>query len=95
VEDTSQEQFLWTSNQAPWTPLELDHSVNSSDQTTSFSVNLVQVTTGPRDIILRVLNSSTQFSTLSERKLKVAIASKVSKSPTHSVVVPVQVWELS
>src|ERR1700712_367261 len=30
-----------------------------------------------------------------ERKLKVAIACKVSKSPTLSEVVPVQVWELS
>jgi len=32
---------------------------------------------------------------LLEKKLKVAIAFKVSKSPTHSVVVPVPEWEPS
>merc|ERR1712086_1203457 len=94
-EDTSQEPSSWISNQEPWTPSELDHSVNSSDQTTLSSVKPVPVTTGPRVITLKVLSSSTQSSMLSERKPKVAIASKVSRSPAPSVVVPDPVWEPS
>merc|ERR1712072_1133043 len=77
------------------TPSELDHSVNSSDQTTSFSDKPVPVTTGPRVIIPKVLSSLTQSSMLSEKKPKVAIASKVSRSPTPSAVVPDLVWEPS
>merc|ERR1712110_464274 len=95
VVDTSQEPSSWISNQEPWTPSELDHSVNSSDQTTSFSDKLVPVTTGPRVTTPKVLSSLTQSSMLSERKPKVAIASKVSRSPTPSVVVPDPVWEPS
>merc|ERR1711881_395519 len=95
VEDTSQEPSLWILNQEPWTPSELDHSVNSSDQTTSFSDKPVPVTTGPRVITPRELSSSTQSSMSSERKPKVAIASKDSRSPTPSVVVPDPVWEPS
>merc|ERR1712159_834267 len=95
VEDTSQEPSLWILSQEPWTPSELDHSVNSSDQTTSFSDKLVLVTTGPRVTTPKVLSSSTPSSMLSERRLKVAIAFKVSKLPTPSVVVPDPVWEPS
>merc|ERR1711990_739284 len=95
VEDTSQEPSSWISNQEPWTPSELNHSVNSSDQTTSFSDKLVPVTTGPRVTTPRELSLSTQSSMSSEKKLKVAIASKVSRSPTPSVVVPDPVWEPS
>merc|ERR1711881_474569 len=95
VVDSSQEPSSWTSSQEPWTPSEPAHSVNSSDPITSSSAKLVLVTTGPRVITLKVLNSSTPSSTLSERKLKAAIASKVSKSPTLSVVVLVLEWELS
>merc|ERR1711998_166664 len=95
VEDTSQEPYSWILSQEPWTPSELDHSVNSSDQITSYSDKLVLETTGPRVITPRVLSSSTQSSMLSERKLKVAIASKVSRSPTPSVVVLDPVWEPS
>merc|ERR1712147_547316 len=95
VVDTSQEPSLWISNQEPWTPSELDHSVNSSDQTTSSSDKPVPVTTGPRVITLKVLSSSTPSSMSSERKPKVAIASKVSRSPTPSVVVLDPVWEPS
>merc|ERR1712195_139304 len=91
VEDMFQEPSLWISNQEQWTPSELDHSDNSSDQTTSSSDKLVPVTTGPRDITPKVLSLLTQFLMLSERKLKVAIASKVSKLPTHSVEVLDQV----
>merc|ERR1712072_369723 len=95
VEDMYQEPSSWILNQVPWTPSELDHSVNSSDQTTSCSDKPELVTTGPRVTTLKVLSSSTQSSMLSERKPKVAIASKVSKLPTHSVVVPDPVWEPS
>merc|ERR1711881_334529 len=95
VVDTSQEPSLWILNQEPWTPSELDHSVNSSDQTTSFSDKLVPVTTGPRVTTLKVLSSSTPSSMSSERKPKVVIASKDSRSPTPSVVVPDPVWEPS
>merc|ERR1719487_1932429 len=91
----SQEQSLWILSQEPWTPSELDHSVNFSDQTTSFSDKLELVTTGPRVTTPRELSSSTPSSMSSERKPKVAIASKVSRSPTLSVVVPDPVWEPS
>merc|ERR1711959_329987 len=95
VEDTSQEPSSWILSQEPWTPSEPDHSVSSSDQTTSFSVRPVPVTTGPRVTTPRVPSSSTPSSMSSERKPKVAIASKDSRSPTPSVVVPDPVWELS
>merc|ERR1712072_376336 len=95
VEDTSQEPSLWILNQEPWTPSEPDHSVNFSDQTTSSSDKPVPVTTGPRVTTPRVLSSSTPSLMSSERKLRVAIASKVSRSPTPSVVVPDLVWEPS
>merc|ERR1712139_736738 len=95
VVDMSQELSSWILNQEPWTLSELDHSVNSSDQTTSFSDKLVPVTTGPRVTTLKVLSSLTPSSMSSERKPKVAIASKVSKLPTLSVVVPDPVWEPS
>merc|ERR1711881_569032 len=95
VEDTSQEPSLWILSQEPWTPSELDHSVNSSDQTTSFSDKPELVTTGPRVTTPREPSSSTQSSMSSEKKPKVAIASKVSRSPTPSVVVPDPVWEPS
>merc|ERR1712127_499536 len=94
-EDTFQEPSSWISNQEPWTPSELDHSVNSSDQTTSSSDKLVPVTTGPRVTTPKVLSLSTPSSMSSERKPRVATASKVSKSPTPSVVVPDPVWEPS
>merc|ERR1712010_132128 len=94
-EDTSQEPSSWILSQEPWTPSELDHSDNSSDQTTSSSDKPVPVTTGPRVITPRVLSSSTQSLMSSERKLKVAIASRDSRSPTLSVVVPDPVWEPS
>merc|ERR1711937_213183 len=95
VEDTFQEPSSWILSQEPWTLSELDHSDNCSDQTTSFSARLEPVTTGPRVTTLRVLSSSTQSSMLSEKKPKVAIASKVSRLPTPSVVVPDLVWEPS
>merc|ERR1711937_220766 len=95
VEDMSQEPSSWILSQEPWTLSEPDHSVNSSDQTTLFSDKPVPVTTGPRVTTLRVLSSSTPSSMSSERKPKVAIASKVSRSPTPSVVVPDPVWEPS
>merc|ERR1712147_621425 len=95
VEDMSQEPSLWILSQEPWTPSEPDHSDSSSDQTTSFSDKLVSVTTGPRVTTPRVPSSSTPSSMSSERKLRVAIAFKVSRSPTPSVVVPDPVWEPS
>ena len=54
--DSFQELSLWTSNQVPWTQLELDHLVNFSDQITLFLDKLVLVTIGLRDIILKVPN---------------------------------------
>lgn len=95
MEDTSPEPSWWTWNQEPWTQSELDHSDNSSDQTTLFSDKVEPVTTGLRVTTPKVLNWSIQSSMSLERKLKVAIACKVSKSPTPSVVVLVQVWEPS
>merc|ERR1712048_1431198 len=95
VEDTSQEPSSWISSQEPWTQLEPDHSVNFSDQTTSSSDKPVLVTTGPRVTTPRVPSLSTPSSMSLERKLKVVIASKVSRSPTPSVVVLDPVWEPS
>merc|ERR1712228_521012 len=92
---TSQEPSSWISNQEPWMPSELDHSDSSSDQTTSSSDRLVPVTTGPRATTPKVPSSSTPSSMLSERKPKVATASRDSRSPTPSVVVPDPVWEPS
>jgi hypothetical protein len=56
VVDSYQELSLWISNQEQWTQLELDHSVNFSDLITLFSDKLVLVTTGLKDITLKVLN---------------------------------------
>jgi hypothetical protein len=89
-----QELYSWIWSQEPWTPLELDHSVSSSDLTTLFSDKLEQETTGLKVTTLKVPNSSTPYSMSSEKKLKDAIASKVSKSPTPWVVEPDLVWEL-
>merc|ERR1712195_423460 len=85
----------WISSPEPWTPSEPVPSDNSSDPITSFSDRPVPVTTGQRDITPKVPNSSTPSSMSSVRKLRVAIASRVSRSPTPSVVVPVPVWEHS
>jgi hypothetical protein len=93
-EDMSQEPSLWILSQEPWIQSEPDLSDNSSDQTTSSSDKPELETTGLRDITLKELNSLTQFSMLSERKLKDVIASKVSKSPTHSEEELDQEWEL-
>ena len=93
-EDMSQEPSLWILNQVPWIPSELVHSVNSSDQITLFSDKPELVTTGLKVIILKELNSLTQFLMLSEKKLKDVIAYKDSKSPTLLEVVPDLVWEL-
>merc|ERR1711966_407771 len=92
---TSQEPSLWILSQVPWMPSEPDHSVSSSDQTTSSSDRPVPVTTGPRVTTPKVPNSSTPSSMLSARKPKAAIASRDSRSPTLSVVVPDPVWEPS
>jgi len=56
------EPFSWTWSQEPWIQLELDPSVNSSDQITSFLDRLELVTTGLKDIILREPNSLIQYS---------------------------------
>merc|ERR1712194_815425 len=85
----------WILSQEPWTPSEPDLSVNSSDLTTLSSDKPVPVTTGPRVITPREPSSSIPSSMSLERKPKVAIASKVSRSPTPSVVVPDPVWEPS
>jgi hypothetical protein len=61
VVDSYQEQSLWILNLEQWTLSELDHSVNFSDQITSFSDKLVLVTIGLKDITLKVQNLSTLF----------------------------------
>ena len=55
-EDMSQELSLWILNQVPWTLSELVHSVNSSDQITSFSDKPEPVITGLKVTIPKVLN---------------------------------------
>merc|ERR1712228_425750 len=92
---TYQELSSWILSQEPWTPSELDHSDSFSDQTTSSSDRLVPVTTGPRVTTPREPNSLTLSSMLSERKLKVATASRDSRSPTPSVVALDPEWEPS
>jgi len=81
-EDMSQELFLWILNQEQWTLLELDHSVNFSDQITSFSVKLELEIIGLKVIILKELNLLTQFLMLQENKLKDVTVFKDSKSLT-------------
>ena len=81
-EDMSQELFLWILNQEQWTLLELDHSVNFSDQITSSSVKLELEITGLKVTILKELNLLTQFSMLQENKLKDVTVFKDSKSLT-------------
>ena len=73
-------------------PSVLAPSVNFSALTTSSSVHPVLVTTGQKDITLRVLNLSTKFLMSSAVRLKDATASKVSRSPTPLVVELVLVW---
>jgi len=93
-EDMSQELSWWILSQAQWTQSELDHLDNFSDPITSFLVKPELVTTGQKDTTLKVLNWLTQSWTSSERKLKVVIASKDSKSLTHLEEEPDQEWEL-
>lgn len=93
-EDTSPEPSLWIWNPVLWIPSELDLSVNYSDQTTSSSGKPEPETTGPRDTTLKVLNWSTPFWMLSERKPKDVIVYKDSKLPTLWEEVPDPVWEL-
>jgi len=81
-EDMSQELFLWILNQEQWTLLELDHSVNFSDQITSFSVKPELEIIGLKVIILKELNLLTQFLMLQENKLKDVTVFKDSKSLT-------------
>ena len=94
-EDMSQEPSSWISNQEPWTQLELDPSVNSSDQITSSSVKLEPETTGLRATTLKELNSLTQFSMLPEKKLKDVIVFKDSRSLTLWEEEQDPVWEPS
>jgi len=89
------EPSLWIWNPEPWTPLEPDLSDNSSDPITSFSDKLELVTTGPKDITLKELNSLTPSSMSVEKKPKDVIASKDSKSPTPSEEELDLEWELS
>ena len=95
VEDMYQELSSWISSQEPWTQLDLDHSDSCSDQTTSSSDKPVPVTTGLKVTTPRVPNLSTPSSMSLEKKLKVAIAFKVSKllTPLEEELDPV--WELS
>merc|ERR1711977_527202 len=81
---------IWS--QVPWMLSVPVLSVNFSAQTTSFSDNPALVTTGPRVITLKVPSLSTKFSMLSVVRLRDVTASKVSRSPTLSVVELVLVW---
>jgi len=94
-EDMFPEPSLWIWNPELWTLLEPDLSDNSSDLITSFSDKLELVTTGPKDITLKELNSLTPSSMSAEKKLKDVIASKDSKSPTPSEEELDLEWELS
>merc|ERR1712019_109547 len=91
---TSHEPSPSISSQVPWTPFDPVHSVKSSDQTTSSSVNPVPVTTGPKVTTPREPSSSTVFWMLCERGPSLAIAFKVFNSLTLWAVVPDLVWEL-
>ena len=93
-EDTFPGLFSWIWSQEQWTQSEPGHSVNFSDQTTSSSVKLELETTGLKVITLKELNSSTQFWTSPERKLKDVTASKVSKLLTLWEEEQDQAWEL-
>ena len=81
-EDMSQELSLWILNLVPWIPLELVHSVNYSDPIISSLDKPELETTGLKVTILKVLNLLIQFLMLLEKKLKVVIVYKDSKSLT-------------
>lgn len=92
VVDTFQELSQLIQNQVQWIQSEPVHSVNYSDQITLSLVNQVLVTAGLKVTTQKVLNQLIQSQMLSERKLKLVIAYKVSNQFTHQVVVLVQVW---
>ena len=89
----SQEPSSWILSPEPWTQSELDLSDNSSDLITSCSDSQEQETTGPRVTILKALNLLIQYSTSLEKRLRVVIVYKDSRSPTHSEEVLAQEWE--
>lgn len=65
----------------------------NNHQTTLFSVNQEQETTGPKVTTLKELSLSTLSSMSFDEKLKVATASRDSRSPTRWEEVLVLVWE--
>ncbi|KAM7499652.1 hypothetical protein LguiA_024066 [Lonicera macranthoides] len=67
----------WTLSLAQWIVSDLAPTARSSGLTTSSSVNLVLETTGPRDITLKALSSSTLFSMLFARRPRTVIVFKV------------------
>ena len=69
--------FSWIWNLVPWTASDLVPTARSSGPTTSFSANLALVTTGPKAITLKELNSSIRFSMWFVKKLRAVIACKV------------------
>ena len=71
----------------------LDHLDKSSDQITLFSDKLELEIIGPRVTILKALNLLIQYSTSLEKRLRVVIVYKDSRSPTHSEEVLAQEWE--
>ena len=81
-EDMYQELFLWILNLVPWIPLELVLSVNYSDLIISSLDKPELEIIGLKVIILKVLNLLIQFLMLLEKKLKVVIVYKDSKSLT-------------
>merc|ERR1719408_935437 len=95
VENMFHELFLSTWSLELWTQFDLVHSDRSSDQTTLCSDSLELATTGPRDITLRVLNSSTQFSMLLGRRQRAVIVCRDSSSLTHLAEELVLAWEPS
>ena len=66
--------LIW--NQVPWTLSDLVHLVKYSDQITLSLVRVVLVTTGLKDITLKVLNLSILFLMLFEKSQRVVIACK-------------------
>merc|ERR1712137_560007 len=90
---TCPEQFSWTLSLARWTRFARVPSANSFAQTILFSGKQVLATIGLKATTQRVPSSSTPFLMLSVRRLRDAIAYKVSKCVTRSEVAQGLAWE--
>merc|ERR1712050_1476 len=93
-ESLSPEQSWLISSPGQWTPSGPDLTEEYLDLTTLYLDKVEQVITGLRDTTPKELNLLIPFSMLSERRLKVVTACKVSNLPILWEEVLALEWEL-